>query len=191
MKIDEEILNSFKACEKFQTKNDKESIKSVYLYYELTLLQGKYVARDHNCVPFSFESCDLTVEKITELVGSVLTDDHSSSYDHSSSDDHSSSNDHSSSDEDSEHIEIFPILHETNINDKSLPHQHKKKFAKSKFNNIVLMSPEKKIIGCKGHLYHLSKTKVNRLDMRTKHFTYVAETDEIIYTDRIDNNNKD
>lgn len=172
MRNDEEILNSFKACGKFQTENDKELIKSIYFYNELQLLQEKYVARDKNCVSFSFESCDLTllVEKIVELVGSILTDEHSSS------------------DEDFENIEIFPILHETNINDESLPHQYKQKFAKSSFNDIVLMSPEKKFIVCEDHLYHLSKKNVNKLGICTKHFTYVAETDEILYTaDGIDN----
>lgn len=53
-------------------------------------------------MPFSLELHHLTIENIVELVGSILTDGHSSS------------------DEGSESIEKLPILHKTNINDKTI-----------------------------------------------------------------------
>lgn len=131
-------------------------------------MQEKYVTRNQNDVPFSFESCDLSVEKIVELVGSVILTD-----------------EHSSSDEDLENSGILPIMHETSISDESLPHQYKKKFTKSSFDAIVLVSSEKKFLCCEDNLYHLSTTNVKKLVECVKHFTYVPETDEIIYTNNI------
>lgn len=168
MRNDEEILNKFKTFDKFQKENDEQFIKVVYFYNELKFLQDKYVAHDQNDVPFSLVSRDVTVKKIVELVGVVLTDEHASFK------------------KNSETIGMFPILHETNTNDESLPHQYKKKFAKASLNSIVLMSPEKKFIACDDHIYHLSKTNVNKLGMCTQNFTYVVETDEMIYTEGID-----
>lgn len=163
MKKDEEILKSFIACDEFQNENEEEFIKCIYFYNELKLLHDKYVARDQNDVPFTLETCYLSVEKIVELVGFVLTDDHSSS------------------DEESENVEILPLLHERNINDESLPYQYKTNFTESSFDDIVLVSPEKKFLCCEKNLYHLSKTNVHELVKCVKDFTYVPETDEIIY----------
>lgn len=50
------------------------------------------------------------------------------------------------SDEDSENIEILILLHETNINGEILPHQYKKDFPDSRFNDINLVSTEKKFL---------------------------------------------
>lgn len=163
MKDDEEILNRFTVCDKFKKENNEEFIKSLYFYNELKLLHDKYVKRVQIDVPFSLELRELTVEKIVELVGSILTDEHSSS------------------DAALENIRIFPILHETNIEDESLPHQYKKKFAKSNSDNIVLNSSEKKFLRCENNIYHLSKQKVHKLVEGVASFTYVPETDEIIY----------
>lgn len=169
MKKDEEILTSFIACDEFQNENDEEFIKCIYFYNGLKLLQDKYVARDQNDVPFTLETCDLSVEKIVELVGSVLTDEHPSS------------DEDSLSDEDSENVEILPLLHETVINDESLPHQYKKNFPVSRFNDINLVSTEKKFLCDEENLYHLSKTIARGLVECVQDFTYVPETDEIIY----------
>lgn len=163
MKNDEEILKCFMACDEFQNENDEEFIKCLYFYNGLKLLQEKYVARDQNDVPFTFETSDISVDKIVELVGSVLTDDHSSS------------------DEDLENVEILPLLHETNINDESLPHQYKKNFPDARFFDINLVSTDKKFLCIDENLYHLSKTDSNELVERVKCFAYVPETDEIIY----------
>lgn len=169
MKNDEEMLKCLMACDEFQNENDEEFIKCLYFYNGLKLLQEKYVARDQNDVPFTLRTCDISVEKIVELVGFVLTDEHSSS------------DDHSSADEDSENVEILPLLHETNINDESLPHQYKKHFPDSRFNGINLVSTEKKFLCSDENLYHLSKTDGRELVECVKDFTYVPETDEIIY----------
>lgn len=163
MKNDEEKLKRLTVCDKFKKENNEEFIKSLYFYNELKFLNDKYVNRVQNDVPFSLELRDLTVENIVDLVGSIFTDEHSSS------------------DEDLENNRIFPILHETNIKGESLPHQYKKKFAKSNFGNIVLNSSEKKFLRCENNIYHLSKQKVHKLVEGVASFTYVPETDEIIY----------
>lgn len=128
MKNDDKVLKRFGSNE-FQKKNDEEFIKCLYFYNELKLLHNKYVARIQNVVPFSLVSQDLSVDKIVQLVGSVVTDEDSSS------------------DEDSENIEIpvLPILHEQNINSGRIPHHYEKMFIRSTFDSIVLVSPEKKI----------------------------------------------
>lgn len=107
MQNDKEILKRFEGVE-FQKQNDEEFIKCLYFYNELKLLHDKYVARIQNVVPFSLVSQDLSVDKIVQLVGSVVTDEDSSS------------------DEDSENIEIpvLPILHEQNINGGRIPHHY-------------------------------------------------------------------
>lgn len=79
MKKDEEILQNFIACEEFQNENDEKFIKCLYFYNGLKLLQDKYVAQNQNDVPFTLKTCDLSVTKIGELVGSVLTNGHPSS----------------------------------------------------------------------------------------------------------------
>lgn len=163
MKNDEEILKCFMACDEFQNENDEEFIKCLYFYNGLKLLQEKYVARDQNDVPFTFETSDISVDKIVELVGSVLTDDHSSS------------------DEDLENVKILPLLHETNINDESLPHQYKKNFPDARFIDINLVSTDKRFLCIDENLYHLSKTDAHKMVERVKYFAYVPETDEIIY----------
>lgn len=159
MKNDEEMLKCLMACDEFQNEKDEEFIKCLYFYNGLKLLQEKYVARDQNDVPFTLRTCDISVEKIIELVGSVLTDDHSSS----------------------ENVEILPLLHETNINDESLPHQYKKNFADSRFNDINLVSTDKKFLCIDENLYHLSKTDAHEMVECVKYFAYVPETDEIVY----------
>lgn len=164
IKNDEEMLKRLTVCDKFKMENNEEFIKSLYFYNELRLLHDKYVKRDQNDVPFSLELRDLTVEKIVELVGSILTDEHSSS------------------DEDSESIEIVPLLHETHINDERLPHQYKGTLKKLNFDDIVFVSPEKKLFCFEGNLYHLSESKVNKLVECVTQFIYVRETDEIMYS---------
>lgn len=116
-------------------------------------------------MPFSLESQDLSVDKIVQLVGSVVTDEDSSS------------------DEDSENIEIpvLPILHEQNIIGGRIPHHYEKMFIRSTFDAIVLVSPEKKFLLCEENLYHQSNTSTVKELVRTKSFTYVPETAEIIY----------
>lgn len=57
----------------------------------------------------------------------------------------------------------------------------KKKFAKSNFDNIVLNSSEKKFLRSENNIYHLSKQKVHKWVEGVASFTYVPETDEIIY----------
>lgn len=153
MKNDAEIVKRFKGCNKFRKENDEEFIKCLFFFNELELLQNKYVARGQNGMPFSLESHDLLVEKIVELVGFFLKDKQSSS------------------DEDTENIGMFPLQHKTDSKDENLPHQYRKKFTKSSFDDIVLMSPEKKFIACEDDLYHLTKTNVHKLGMCTKHFT--------------------
>lgn len=101
MKKDEEILQNFIACEEFQNENDEEFIKCLYFNNGLKLLQDKYVAQNQNDVPFTLETCDLSVTKIGELVGFVLT------------------NGNPSSDEDSENIEIL-ILNSVSTEKKFL-----------------------------------------------------------------------
>lgn len=54
-------------------------------------------------------------------------------------------------------------------------------FIRSNFDAIVLVSPEKKILLCEENLYHQSKTSTVQNLIRTKGFSYVPETDEIIY----------
>lgn len=164
MQNDKEILKRFEGVE-FQKQNDEEFIKCLYFYNELKLLHDKYVARIQNVVPFSLVSQDLSVDKIVQLVGSVVTDEDSSS------------------DEDSENIEIpvLPILHEQNINGGRIPHHYEKMFIRSTFDAIVLVSPEKKFLLCEENLYHQSNTSTVQELVRTKSFTYVPETDEIIY----------
>lgn len=111
---------------------------------------------------FSLESKDLSVDKIVQLVGSVVTDEDSSS------------------DENIE-IPVLPILHEQNINGGRIPHHYEKMFIRSTFDSIVLVSPEKKFLLCEKNLYHQSNTGTVQELVRTKSFTYVPETDEIIY----------
>lgn len=164
MRNDEIILKRFEGIE-FKKQNDEEFIKCLYFYDKLKLLHDKYVVRIQNVVPFSLESQDLSVEKIVQLVGSVVTDKDSLS------------------DEDSENIEIpvLPILHEQNINGERIPHHYQKMFIRSNFDAIVLVSPEKKFLLCEENLYHQSKTSTVQNLIRTKGFSYVPETDEIIY----------
>lgn len=59
--------------------------------------------------------------------------------------------------------------------------QYKKRFAKSTVDNIVLNSSEKKFFRCENNIYHLSKQNVHKLVEGVASFTYVPETDEIIY----------
>lgn len=54
-------------------------------------------------------------------------------------------------------------------------------FIRSTFDSIVLVSPEKKFLLCEKNLYHQSNTGTVQELVRTKSFTYVPETDEIIY----------
>lgn len=168
MKNDEEILKNIVACDKFQTENDDKFIKCFYFYNELKLLQDRYIASDQNDVPFSLELRNLSVEKIVELVGSVFTDEHSSS------------------DENSENMGLLPLLHETNLNNESLPHEYKKRFNEFSFNSFVLVSTETKFLCCDDNLYHLSKSNVQELIECVNQFTYVPETDEIMYTSDTD-----
>lgn len=163
MKNEEEILNRVMTGEEFQTENDGDFIKCLYYYHELKLMKNKYVTRDHSDAQFSLELRVLSVEKIVELVGFVTSDEHKSS------------------DEDSENIEILPLLHESNINDKSLPYQYKKQFTNSRVDAIVLVSPEKKFLSWEKNLYHLSKTETAEKLVDVEDFTYVPDTDEIIY----------
>lgn len=164
MRNDEEILKRFAGIE-FKKQNDEEFIKYMYFYDKLKLLHDKYVVRIQNVLPFSLESRDLSVEKKVQLVGSVVTDEDSLS------------------DEDSENIEIpvLPILHKQNINGEQIPHHYKKMFIRSNFDAIVLVSPEKKFLLCEENLYHQSKTSTVQKLIRTTGFSYVPETDEIIY----------
>lgn len=155
MKNAEKILNTFMTCDEFQNDNDEEFIKCLYFYNDLKLLQDKYVARGQNVVPFSLESCDLS------LVGSVVTVEHSS-------------------DEDPDNTGILPLLHESSIHDKKLPHQYKKK-TNFIFDNVALVSPERKFLCWDYNLFHLSTKRVTKLAECVKAFTYVSETDEIIY----------
>lgn len=142
MRNDEEILQRFEGA-KFQKQNDEEFNKCLYFYNELKLLHDKYVARIQNVVPFSLVSQDLSVDKIVQFVGSVVTDEDSSS------------------DEDSENIEIpvLPILHEQNINGGRIPPHYEKMFIRSTFDAIVLVSPEKKFLLCE-KIFIISQTQV-------------------------------
>lgn len=54
-------------------------------------------------------------------------------------------------------------------------------FIRSNFDAIVLVSPEKKFLLCEENLYHQSKTSTVQKLIRTPGFSYVPETDEIIY----------
>lgn len=63
MKKDEEILQHFIACEEFKNENVEEFIKCLYFYNGLKLLQDKYVAQNQNDVPFTLETCDLSLRK--------------------------------------------------------------------------------------------------------------------------------
>lgn len=163
MKNEEEILNRVMTGEEFQTENDGDFIKCLYYYHELKLMKNKYVTRDHSVAQFSLELRVLSVEKIVELVGFVTSDEHKSS------------------DEDSKNIEILPLLHESYINDKSLPYQYKKQFTNSRVDAIVLVSPEKKFLSWEKNLDHLSKTETTEKFVDVKDFTYVPDADEIIY----------
>lgn len=93
---------------------------------------------------------------------------------------------HSSSDENSENMGLLPLLHETNLNNESLPHEYKKRFNEFSFNSFVLVSTETKFLCCDDNLYHLSKSNVQELIECVNQFTYVPETDEIMYTSDTD-----
>lgn len=164
MKNDKEILKRFEGA-KFQKQNAEEFIKCLYFYNELKLLHDKYVARIQSAVPFSLESQDLSVEKIVQLVGSVVNDEDSSS------------------DEDSENIEIpvLPILHEQNSIGERIPHHYEKMIIRSTVDAIVLVSHEKNFPLCEEIFYHQSNTRSFQELVPTKSFTYVPETDEITY----------
>lgn len=125
MKNDDKVLKRFRSNE-FQKKNDEEFIKCLYFYNELKLLHDKFVEQIQNIMSFSMVSQVLSVDKIVQLVGSVVTD------------------------EDSENIEIpvLPILHEQNINGGRIPPHYEKMFIRSTFDAIVLVSPEKKFLLC-------------------------------------------
>lgn len=135
MKNDDKVLKRFRSNE-FQKKNDEEFIKCLYFYNELKLLHDKFVEQIQNIMSFSMVSQVLSVDKIVQLVGSVVTDEDSSS------------------DEDSENIEIpvLPILHEQNINGGRIPPHYEKMFIRSTFDAIVLVSPEKKFLLCEKNL---------------------------------------
>lgn len=76
---DEQLLKSFMSCKLFGKDSDEDCIKCFYFYNKLKMLDQTYASGDHEGVPFTLVTRNLSTEKIFELARSEVTDDKSSS----------------------------------------------------------------------------------------------------------------
>lgn len=169
MVSEEAILNCLKTCILFQKDSDEDCIKCYYLYNKLKIIGKKYGrSEDQQGVPFTLVTRDFSVDKIFELVGFIVTDEHSSSDENL--------------EQKSEKCDTPTNPHETNNigKDDIKPIQYKKKFTDGSLDCIISVSGDRSILRSKDVIFHQSDTDVDKLVDNIEHFTYVPETDEIL-----------
>lgn len=90
---------------------------------------------------------------------------------------------HSSSDVNLEKNIDAPInQHKTNICKVEIkPHQYKKKSTDGSIDSIISISGDRSVLRSNDVIFHHSNTGVDQLAEKIEHFTYVPETDEILF----------
>ena len=166
---DEKILKTLIDSDLFLNETVEDCIKSLHFYNKLQTLNSKYSAEKHDDVPFTFVSRDVSSEKITELVGSVLTDPELEF----------SSDEHVESKEDVTNKEVN---HQSEKDDK--PKLFQEKVLHKKVDAITLLSSERSLLCSDGILYHQNNSKVEKMVGGVTHFSYIPESDEIVFTQR-------
>nr|XP_022288507.1 uncharacterized protein LOC111100716 [Crassostrea virginica] len=164
---DEEILKTLIDSDLFRNETVEDCIKSLHFYNKLQTLNSKYSAEKHDDVPFTFVSRDFSSEKITELVGSVLTDPELEF----SSDEHV---------ENKEEVTNKEVDYKIEKDDK--PKLFQEKVLHKKVDAITLLSSERSLLWSDGILYQQINSKVEKISEGVKHFSYVPESDEIAFT---------
>lgn len=161
---DEQLLKGFMSCNLFRKDSDEDCIKSFFFCTKLEMLCQKYGSGDQEGVPFTLVIHGFSTDKIFELVGSIVTDEQSSS------------------DENLEQKCDAPTNpHETNMcKDAVKPHQYKKKFTDGSIDSILSVSRDRSVLRSKDVIFHQSNTDVDKQVEEINHFTYVPETDEIL-----------
>ena len=163
---DEEILKTLIDSDLFRNKTVEDCIKSLHFYNKLQTLNSKYSAKKHNDVPFTFVSRDVSSDKITELVGSVLTDP-----------DLEFSSD--------EHVENKEEVTNKEVDYKNEKDEQQKLFQEKVVHKnvdaVTLLSSERSLLYSDSILYQQNNSKVEKMVERVKHFSHVPESDEIVF----------
>lgn len=165
MASEETILNCLNTCISFRKDSNEDCIRCFYFYKKLKILGQKYCSENQEGLSFSLVTHKLSTDKLFELAGFIVTDEHSSS------------------DENMElKCDTSTNPHETNVICKDVIkyHQYKKKFTDGSINSILSVSDERSILCSKDVIFHQSNTDVEKLVDKIEHFTYVPETDEIL-----------
>ena len=167
MMKDEEILKTLIDSDLFRNETVEDCIKSLHFYNKLQTLNIKYSAKKHDDVPFTFVSRDFSSEKITELVGSVLTDPDLEL----SSDEHV---------ENKEDVTNKEVNYKSEKDDK--PKLFQEKALDKKVDAITLLSSERSLLYSNSILYQQNNSKAEKIVGSVKHFSHIPESDEIVFT---------
>ena len=164
---DEEILKTLIDSDLFRNETVEDCIKSLHFYNKIQVLNSKYSAEKHDDdVPFTFVSRDFSSEKITELVGSVLTDPDLEF----SSDEHV---------ENKEEVTNKEVDYKSEKDDKLKLFRWK--VLEKKVDAITLLSPKRSLLYSNGIIYQQNNSKVEKIVELVGLFCHIPESDEIFF----------
>nr|XP_022288542.1 uncharacterized protein LOC111100742 [Crassostrea virginica] len=170
---DEEILKTLIDSDLFRNETVEDCIKSLHFYNKLQVLNSKYSAKKHDDVPFTFVSREVSSDKITELVGSVLTDPDLEF----SSDEHV---------ENKEEVTNKEVDYKSEKDDKLKLFRWK--VLEKKVDAITLLSPKRSLLYSNGIIYQQNNSKVEKIVEFVGLFCHIPESDEIIFKLRLSEN---
>ncbi|XP_078319682.1 uncharacterized protein LOC144621047 [Crassostrea virginica] len=166
---EEEIIREIvKNLDLFRKDTDEEMIRCVYFYNALKQLGSRYVDENREEARYTFVTRDISSEILTDLVGSLLTDEQLSS---------------------DELIEIYETDGSTNApcskeeeSDHPYTYQYQQKCSNVEIDAIMFTASKKGLLQSRGSLYQQSYSNVDKVLENIQHFTYAPKSDEIIFT---------
>ena len=165
---DETFLQIVKNLDLFRKDTDEEMIRCVYFYNALKQLGSRYVDENREEAQYTFVTRDISSEKITDLVGSLLTDEQLSS---------------------DELVETYETDGNTNAScsneeesDHPFTYQYQQKCSNVEIDSIIFTASKKGLLLSRGSLYQQSYSNVDKVLENIQHFTYAPKSDEIIFT---------
>lgn len=175
---DEDVLHRFLKIDLFRNVNDDDCIKSVYFYNELKRLVREHKRNMDDVIPFQFVVPILSSEHLCELFGCVLTDDHLSS-DATIGENYDENHIHADVDNAMD-TESSSAISEGEFLECQI-YDHKKSLIKTKIEGVIPISSDRSILYSDGSLYHYNRNSVDKILEKVDHFTYVPESDEVLF----------
>lgn len=164
---DETFLQIVKNLDLFRKDTDEEMIRCVYFYNALKQLGSRYVDQNQEEAQYTFVTREISSDKITDLVGSLLTDEQLSS---------------------DEFVEIHETDGSTDApcsneeeSDHPYTYQYQQKCSNVEIDAIMFIASKKGLLFSRGSLYQQSYSNVDKVLENIQHFTYAPKSDEIIF----------